>query len=256
VFAVTPEGNIVSRVKRSSAGGLYIEFPGGGIDKGEGPKTAAKREAMEECGITLKNIEFVSRVKWRWPKKMQEAMGSWSNLYAGEDNHIFIAEVDTVGSPTSEEGDGWDKLHTKTFDQVEKFLNSHLTGGLGPMNGTRLNVLKKLRAKTPSQSALNKNASDINVNVNYEHKRSDIMNKAAFLLGYNYKPGMDKEARRKISKSYASFMQTLCPTLDVYGDGQKQPIDTNIPHNWGREHFKLDPTTMSTGGDTGVKNYS
>ena len=34
--------------------GHYIAFPGGGVDPGESPKAAAKREVMEEVGAVLK----------------------------------------------------------------------------------------------------------------------------------------------------------------------------------------------------------
>ncbi len=138
---------IVCRIKKSKAGGLYVELPGGGIDKGESPLKAVKREALEEAGITLKNIEQVSTCRWKWPKGHQGAMGTWADLYAGDANFIFIAEVDTKGKPTSQEGDGWDKLVTKSPDKLRDFLKSHKANGLMIMQDCRLAALKKLEAR-------------------------------------------------------------------------------------------------------------
>jgi 8-oxo-dGTP pyrophosphatase MutT (NUDIX family) len=180
VFAIMPDGSIVARIKRSSAGGLYVEVPGGGIDEGEGPVTAVRREALEECGITLKNIKLISKVVWKWPPSMQKAMGSWANKYAGEDNHIFIAEVDTVSKPTSEEGDGWDKLQTKTPKQLEIFLLGHMTGGYAPINGNRLKAVKTIKTNTYSQSTLEKKAHSITL-------QDSNVNKEAYIAGYLYK---------------------------------------------------------------------
>jgi 8-oxo-dGTP pyrophosphatase MutT (NUDIX family) len=148
VFAIDPEsGEVVCRMKRSNAGGLYVELPGGGIDKGESPETAVKREAMEEAGITLKNIELVGTCRWKWPTKHKEAMTSWAEKYAGDDSYIFIAEVDTKGKPTSEEGDAWEMLLTKSIPKLRAFLESHKQNGLTVMQDCRLAALKKLEAR-------------------------------------------------------------------------------------------------------------
>jgi 8-oxo-dGTP pyrophosphatase MutT (NUDIX family) len=185
VLAYDPETKeIVCRFKRSSVGGLYVELPGGGIDKGEGPKTAAKREALEEAGITLKNIEQVGRCRWKWPKKHQEAMGTWANLYAGDDTYIFIAEVDTKGKPTSEEGDGWDRLQTRSIDKLRTFLKTHKKEGNMIMQDSRLAALRKLENKLNNTEVV-------------------TMNKEAFLDGY-----MNKAAKKADIG------------LDDYGDGR------------------------------------
>jgi len=40
----------------------YWNLPGGGIDPGESPKAAAKRELEEEIGIAPRNIRFLDKV--------------------------------------------------------------------------------------------------------------------------------------------------------------------------------------------------
>ena len=258
VLAYDPETKeIVCRFKRSRVGGLYVELPGGGIDKGEGPKTAAKREALEEAGITLKNIEQVGRCRWKWPKKHQEAMGSWADLYAGDDTYLFIAEVDTKGKPTSEEGDGWDRLQTRSIDKLRTFLKTHKKEGNMVMQDSRLAALNKLEnsiANTYSQSTLNKVANEVNVNYNNTNKESNMHNPSAFLAGYMHKSGSSEQASlekqaREIAPGQASFLKTLFPTMTVnHKDEDVKPLD--IKHNWSRTNFKLPSASMATGNDT------
>ncbi|MGE6376002.1 NUDIX domain-containing protein [Peribacillus muralis] len=45
------EKDKVAMLRRNREGTEYYVFPGGGIEKGETPETAAKREAFEELGL-------------------------------------------------------------------------------------------------------------------------------------------------------------------------------------------------------------
>ncbi|MCZ8537076.1 NUDIX domain-containing protein [Paenisporosarcina quisquiliarum] len=58
------ENNHVALIKRIRNDSVYYVFPGGGIDEGEDPKTAAKREAFEELGVTVNISECVSKVEF------------------------------------------------------------------------------------------------------------------------------------------------------------------------------------------------
>lgn len=40
----------------------HLETPGGGIDEGETPIEALKREMLEETGFTIKNIQYITTV--------------------------------------------------------------------------------------------------------------------------------------------------------------------------------------------------
>jgi 8-oxo-dGTP pyrophosphatase MutT (NUDIX family) len=255
-------GEIVCRIKRSHVGGLYVELPGGGIDKGESPRTAAKREALEEAGITLKNIEQVGRCRWKWPKTHQNAMGTWADLYAGDDTFIFIAEVDTKGKPTSEEGDGWDRLQTRSIDKLRTFLKTHKKEGTMIMQDCRLAALRKLETKitqTSAQLPLTKSASTTTLLNEDTTQESNMHNAAGFMAGYMAKTGHNKEASlnkeaRNIEGGQASFLKALFPTMNIYGPGEDiTPREISNPHT--RETFKLNANEMRTGQDT-RKAYS
>ncbi|MDG5473635.1 NUDIX domain-containing protein [Jeotgalibacillus sp. ET6] len=51
-------------IKRMRDGKVYYVFPGGGIEEGETPKMAAKREALEELGVTVLIKECIAEIEW------------------------------------------------------------------------------------------------------------------------------------------------------------------------------------------------
>ncbi|CAM5200021.1 Mutator protein MutT OS=Ureibacillus acetophenoni OX=614649 GN=SAMN05877842_11351 PE=3 SV=1 [Ureibacillus acetophenoni] len=51
--AIIIEESKVAVIKRTRAGQVYYVFPGGGIEKGETPEMATKREAFEELGVNI-----------------------------------------------------------------------------------------------------------------------------------------------------------------------------------------------------------
>lgn len=56
------ENKKVLLMKRVKEGRMYYVFPGGGIEIGETPEEAAKREAFEELGVEVKIIKCISKV--------------------------------------------------------------------------------------------------------------------------------------------------------------------------------------------------
>lgn len=56
----THDGRLVLvEVYRPRLGGSFVEFPGGGIDEGEDPQTAAVREFTEETGYEANGAEYL-----------------------------------------------------------------------------------------------------------------------------------------------------------------------------------------------------
>ena len=57
------------RLEEGSAINGCWEFPGGKIEEGETPASAAQREVWEEVGIALPKVEFFGIYQWNAPKK-------------------------------------------------------------------------------------------------------------------------------------------------------------------------------------------
>lgn len=68
----------------------------GGIDPGETPEDAARRELVEELGIRDSQYEFKAYLlgthKYEWTPEIQEKLKDTG--YIGQDQHFFLAEVD------------------------------------------------------------------------------------------------------------------------------------------------------------------
>lgn len=58
------ENEKVVLIQRNWNDSVYYVFPGGGIENGEEPKLAAKREALEELGVEVSVKECISEVEF------------------------------------------------------------------------------------------------------------------------------------------------------------------------------------------------
>ncbi|MED3575205.1 NUDIX hydrolase [Cytobacillus praedii] len=54
----------VGLIKRIRDGSVYYVFPGGGVEDGETPEEATKREALEELGVEVKINECIAKLKF------------------------------------------------------------------------------------------------------------------------------------------------------------------------------------------------
>ncbi|MGX2962132.1 NUDIX hydrolase (plasmid) [Peribacillus sp. JNUCC 23] len=58
------ENKKVGLIKRIREGSVYYVFPGGGIEDGETPEEATKREALEELGVEVKVNECIAKLEF------------------------------------------------------------------------------------------------------------------------------------------------------------------------------------------------
>ncbi|MCG1010759.1 NUDIX domain-containing protein [Salinicoccus sp. ID82-1] len=59
---IVKDENKVALIKRIRDQSVYYVFPGGGIEAGEEPEEAAKREAFEELGVDVKVDKCISEI--------------------------------------------------------------------------------------------------------------------------------------------------------------------------------------------------
>ncbi|KAK3395780.1 NUDIX hydrolase domain-like protein [Sordaria brevicollis] len=79
VIITDAEGKVLVGVRKGSHGAGTIQFPGGHLEKGEAIFDCAKRETLEETGLEVKDLKFVTIT---------------NDIFAAEDKHyitIFVS---------------------------------------------------------------------------------------------------------------------------------------------------------------------
>ena len=101
----------------------YIQLPGGGIDPGESPEAALKREIKEETGCSVTGLKYIITADAIWSPAWTEGKPKREARYKefqGERTHIFIGFVNKCGKPTSKEGDEWPQPTIKNSLSIDK----------------------------------------------------------------------------------------------------------------------------------------
>ncbi|GEN45388.1 DNA mismatch repair protein MutT [Alkalibacillus haloalkaliphilus] len=82
------EDQKVVLIKRVREGSVYYVFPGGGIEEGETPEEATKREALEELGVEVRVGECLEKL-----------------IFNDGTQYFFLSEIvsGTIGSGKGEE---------------------------------------------------------------------------------------------------------------------------------------------------------
>jgi len=87
---VDPDPTILLiRQYRYAAGGLLWEIPAGTLDPGEDPEVCARRELLEEAGVTAGRLERMTSI-WTTPGFTDEVI------------HLYVASGLTAGTPSRE----------------------------------------------------------------------------------------------------------------------------------------------------------
>ena len=100
VVPVDADGNVLMvRQYRKPTGGFLLEVPAGGIEEGESPEEATRRELQEEIGHTANRLESLSSF-WLAPGWCSEYMYAFlatglspANLDSDEDEFIEVVRV-------------------------------------------------------------------------------------------------------------------------------------------------------------------
>lgn len=101
---------LLIRQFRHAAGGMLWEIPAGRLDPGEPPEACARRELLEEAGVTAGRLERLTTI-WTTPGFTDEAI------------HLFLAS-DLRGGTVAREHDEFIEVVTKPLSEVLEMIRS------------------------------------------------------------------------------------------------------------------------------------
>ena len=140
VIVFTPKG--VYGLRR---GKHWLAFPGGGIEDGEDPVDAARREVVEEADLNLKDLKSLGTDTVTIPKDMR-GKGKAGRNHARSKNHVFVAE--SAGKLKTQHKDR-ERFHVYDFGRAIEILTAALddpeAAAFKSMNKKRVSAVQKAK---------------------------------------------------------------------------------------------------------------
>jgi 8-oxo-dGTP pyrophosphatase MutT (NUDIX family) len=105
----------------------FLKFPGGGIDVGESPEKAMRREAFEETGAVIEeNIIYLGKTYFDWDMNWAktEKQHARYKLFRGEEMHFFRGTVTKFVRPKGDPSDVWKGNKLMELDEAIRLNNT------------------------------------------------------------------------------------------------------------------------------------
>ncbi|AXY10543.1 NUDIX domain-containing protein [Bacillus anthracis] len=123
VAIIVQEGKI-ALIKRIREGETYYVFPGGGIEEGETPEEATKREVYEELGVHIKVGNLIAKVEYKGTEYYFNARIIGGVFGSGKAEEFELKDRGSyipLWLPTHE----LEKVNIKPYEVVESILEHY-----------------------------------------------------------------------------------------------------------------------------------
>ncbi|MGG0728391.1 NUDIX hydrolase [Bacillus paramycoides] len=90
--AIIVQDDKIALIKRVRESEMYFVFPGGGIEEGETPEEATKREVYEELGIHIQVKNLIAKVEYKGTEYYYDAYVTGGVFGSGNDEEFELKD--------------------------------------------------------------------------------------------------------------------------------------------------------------------